>query len=79
MGPNFDPSTGSESYPRQYGQPLPGVDITGYQTFTDTRYVDAPEDDVLVGVGVRARLPFRVTQSGDQLIVDVAHSWNASS
>ncbi|MEU9368567.1 hypothetical protein AB0D71_28650 [Streptomyces avermitilis] len=79
VGPNFGPSTGSESYPRQHGQPLPGVDITGYQTFTDTRYVDAPEDDVLVGVGVRARLPFRVTQSGDQLIVDVAHSWNASS
>lgn len=79
VGPNHDPSTGSESYPGQHGQPLPGVDITGYKTFKDTRYVDALEDDVLVGVGVRARLPFRVTQSGDHLIVDVAHSWNASS
>ena len=78
-GPNHDPATGAASYPGQHGQALPGVDVTGYQTFKDTRYVDAPEDDVVVGVGVRARLPFRVTQSGDHLIVDVAHSWNASS
>nr|WSZ98396.1 hypothetical protein OH820_24380 [Streptomyces sp. NBC_00857] len=61
-----------------YKPPLPGVDITGYDAFKDTRYIDALEDDVLVGVGVRARLPFRVTQSGGQLIVDVAHSWNAT-
>ncbi|MFJ5221949.1 hypothetical protein [Streptomyces sp. NPDC088400] len=79
VGPNFDPSTGSDSYPAQHGRPLPGVDVTGYDTFKDTRYIDALEDDVLVGVGVRARLPFRVTQSGGQLIVDVAHSWNATS
>lgn len=79
MSPNYDPATGAESYPAQHAQPLPGVDITGYRTFQDTRYVDALEDDVLVGVGVRARLPFRVTQSGDHLIVDVAHSWTASS
>lgn len=79
MGPNFDPSTGSPSYPGQHGQPLPGVDITGYRTFKDTRYVDAPEDDVLIGVGVRARLPFRVTQLDDHVVIDVAHSWNAVS
>ena len=66
--------------PAQPGpQPLPGVDITGYQTFRDTRYAAALEGDVAVGLGVRARLPFRVTQSGDHLIVDVAHSWNAAS
>lgn len=79
VGPNFDPATGAESYPGKHAQPLPGVDLTGYRTFKDTRYVDALEDDAVVGLGVRARLPFRVTQSGDQLIIDVAHSWNATS
>ncbi|MEU9264020.1 hypothetical protein AB0E04_01040 [Streptomyces sp. NPDC048251] len=79
VGPNYDPSTGSQSYPGQHGQPLPGVDITGYQTFKDTRYADALEDAVLIGVGVRARLPFRVTQLDDRVVIDVAHSWNATS
>ncbi|SER84049.1 hypothetical protein SAMN04487983_102363 [Streptomyces sp. yr375] len=79
VGPNYDPATGTDSYPGQHGQPLPGVDITGYQTFQDTRYADGLEDGVVVGVGVRARLPFRVTQSGDHLIVDVAHSWTAAT
>ncbi|MEU3619358.1 hypothetical protein ABZ725_44755 [Streptomyces sp. NPDC006872] len=79
VSPNHDPETGTNSYPGTHGQPLPGVDITGYQTFKDTRYVDGLEDDVVIGVGVRARLPFRVTQSGDHLIIDVAHSWNATS
>lgn len=79
VGPNFDPATGAQSYPGKHAQPLPGVDLTGYRTFKDTRYVDALEDDAVIGLGVRARLPFRVTQSGNQLIIDVAHSWNATS
>ena len=79
VGPNYDPATGTQSYPGKHGKPLPGVDITGYQTFRDTRYAAGLEDNVAVGLGVRARLPFRVTQSGDHLIVDVAHSWNAAS
>ncbi|MGW0577247.1 AMIN-like domain-containing (lipo)protein [Streptomyces sp. NPDC002920] len=79
VGPNFDPATGSESYPGQHAQPLPGVDLTDYQTFKDTRYVDGLEDSVQIGVGVRARLPFRVTQLDDRLVIDVAHSWNATS
>ncbi|SHI22985.1 AMIN-like domain-containing (lipo)protein [Streptomyces sp. 3214.6] len=79
VDPNYDPATGTKSYPGQHGQPLPGVDVTGYKTFRDTRYADALESEARVGVGVRARLPFRVTQSGDHLIVDVAHSWNATS
>ncbi|WP_416977073.1 hypothetical protein [Streptomyces sp. T028] len=79
VGPNYDPSTGSQSYPGQHGQPLPGVDITGYKTFKDTRYAAALENEVRIGVGVRARLPFRVTQLDDRLVIDVAHSWNATS
>jgi hypothetical protein len=34
---------------------------------------------VRIGVGVRARLPLRVMQLGDRLVIDVAHSWNATS
>ncbi|MGY0059596.1 AMIN-like domain-containing (lipo)protein [Streptomyces sp. LZ34] len=73
--PSYDPEAGGETYPGRAGKTLPGVDITGYRTFKDTRYGASFEGETQVGLGVRARLPFRVLQSGDRLIVDVAHSW----
>ncbi|MGW3571494.1 AMIN-like domain-containing (lipo)protein [Streptomyces sp. NPDC000941] len=73
--PSYDPEVGGETYPGRAGKPLPGVDIAGYRTFKDTRYGASFEGETQVGLGVRARLPFRVLQSGDRLIVDVAHSW----
>ncbi|MFE1775172.1 hypothetical protein [Streptomyces sp. NPDC059008] len=73
--PSYDPSTGGQSYAAQAGKPLPGVDLTGYRTFKDTRFGASFEGQTQVGLGVRAKLPFRVHQSGQQLIVDVAHTW----
>ncbi|MFF8816318.1 AMIN-like domain-containing (lipo)protein [Streptomyces pactum] len=73
--PSYNPADGSVVYPGQAGQPLPGVNIAGYQTFKDTRFGASFEGQTQVAVGTRARLPFRVLQSGDQLIVDVAHTW----
>ncbi|GAU70403.1 hypothetical protein SSP35_19_00390 [Streptomyces sp. NBRC 110611] len=73
--PSYDPSTGEQAYAGEAGKPLPGVDVGGYRTFRDTRFGASFEGQTQVGLGVRARLPFRVTQSGDRLIVDVAHSW----
>ncbi|MFE7135584.1 hypothetical protein ACFVIM_32480 [Streptomyces sp. NPDC057638] len=73
--PSYDIETGGVIYPGRPGQTLPGVNIAGYQTFKDTKYGASFEGQTQVAVGVRARLPFRVHRSGDQVIVDVAHSW----
>ncbi|MFI6638580.1 hypothetical protein [Streptomyces sp. NPDC050504] len=73
--PSYDPATAKPVYPGRAGKPLPGVDVKGYRTFKDTKFGASYEGQTQVGVGVRARLPFRVLQSGDKLIVDVAHTW----
>ena len=74
--PSYDPQTGAPTYPGRVARPLPGVNITGYQTFKDTRFAGSFEGDTQVGIGVRARLPFRVIQLSDRLVVDVAHTWS---
>ncbi|MBB5937970.1 AMIN-like domain-containing (lipo)protein [Streptomyces zagrosensis] len=76
--PSYDPETGNATYNGRAGQPLPGVNLSGYQTFKDARFGSSFEGDTQIGVGVRARLPFRVTQTDNHLIVDVAHSWTAT-
>ncbi|MGP3944201.1 AMIN-like domain-containing (lipo)protein [Streptomyces sp. 6N106] len=75
--PSYDPGTGGESYPGRARKPLPGVNVAGYQTFRDTRFGASFEGETQVGLGVRARLPFRVFQTDGRVVVDVAHSWNA--
>jgi hypothetical protein len=71
--PSYNPLTLHQTYAGRAGKPLPVVDVTGYKTFKDTRFAVSFEGQTQVGLGVRARLPFRVLQSGDKLIVDVAH------
>lgn len=73
--PSYDPETGGVVYPGKVGKPLPGVNISGYRTFRDTRFAGSFEGETQIGLGVRARLPFRVLQLPDRLVVDVAHSW----
>ncbi|MET9800462.1 hypothetical protein [Streptomyces sp. NPDC006368] len=73
--PSYNPNTAKPTYPGRAGKALPGVNIAGYKTFKDTRFGASFEGQTQIALGVRARLPFRVQQSGDQLIVDVAHSW----
>ncbi|MGW1596475.1 AMIN-like domain-containing (lipo)protein [Streptomyces sp. NPDC002343] len=73
--PAYDPASGAPAYPGRAGRPLPGVDVSGYSTFRDTRFAGSFEGETQIGLGVRARLPFRVVQLPDQLVVDVAHSW----
>ncbi|RLU96849.1 hypothetical protein CTZ27_17210 [Streptomyces griseocarneus] len=75
--PSYDPATGKRTYPGRVGEPLRGVDVSGYRTFRDTRYAGSFEGDTQVGLGVRARLPFRVFQWGNKVIVDVAHTWDS--
>lgn len=54
--------------------------VSGYQTFRQVAYAGSFEGYTSVGLGVRARLPFRVftldgPDGGSRLVVDVAHRW----
>ena len=53
----------------------PGVSVAGYDTFRSTRYGGSFEGLTTLGLGVRARLPFRVMKLGNRVIIDVAHHW----
>ncbi len=61
-------------------RPFKAPDVRGYDTFRQVAYAGSFEGQTTVGVGVRARLPFRVTTvagpgSNSRLVVDVAHHW----
>ncbi|MGW7351403.1 AMIN-like domain-containing (lipo)protein [Streptomyces sp. NPDC054784] len=73
--PSYDPDTYEPTYGGRGGKPLPGVDLAGYRTFRDARFGASYEGTTQLGLGVRARLPFRVFTTGDRLVVDVAHTW----
>ena len=52
----------------------------GFATFRDLAYGGSFEGETDFGLGVRARLPFRVFQldgpgGGSRLVIDVAHKW----
>lgn len=54
--------------------------VSGYQTFRQVVYAGSFEGQTGIGLGVRARLPFRVfildgPGGGSRLVVDVAHRW----
>jgi hypothetical protein len=56
------------------------ADVTGYTTFRQVAYAGSFEGQTSVGLGVRARLPFRAfvlsgPGDGSRLVVDVAHRW----
>ncbi|KIZ16670.1 AMIN-like domain-containing (lipo)protein [Streptomyces natalensis] len=70
---SYDPQTGKQTYAGKAGKPLPGVHLAGYETFRDAEFGASFEGQTQVGLGTRAKLPFRVFQSGNRLVVDVAH------
>jgi hypothetical protein len=54
--------------------------LTGYRTFRQLAYAGSFEGQTTIGLGVRARLPFRVFTltgpgNGSRIVVDVAHTW----
>ena len=55
--------------------------VAGFTTFRQVRWAGAFEGQTTIALGVRARLPFRVTTIDDaatgrsRLVVDVAHTW----
>lgn len=58
------------------------VDTTGYTTFRHVAWAGSFEGVTTIGLGVRARLPFRAfvlagPGTGSRLVVDVGHQWCA--
>jgi hypothetical protein len=65
------------------GDPRELVPVGGYRTFRQVAWAGSFEGYTLLGLGTRARLPFRVslmsggpgTPAGARLVIDVAHRW----
>ncbi|KQR03690.1 hypothetical protein ASF72_05035 [Arthrobacter sp. Leaf141] len=56
------------------------VNVAGYQTFRQVVWAGSYEGQTTLGLGVRARLPFRAFTlvgpgGGSRLVIDVAHFW----
>ncbi|HEX6462701.1 MAG TPA: hypothetical protein VFZ58_05565 [Candidatus Saccharimonadales bacterium] len=74
LAPAYD-TNGSPTYAATVSGSLPGVNLAGYQTFRDAKFAGSFEGQTTVGLGVRARLPFRVLLLDNRLAIDVAHQW----
>ncbi|MFE1593811.1 hypothetical protein [Nocardia sp. NPDC058705] len=62
------------------GQRTELVDVAGYQTFRQASWAGSFEGQSGLGLGVRARLPFRAFTvdgpgAGSRVVIDVAHYW----
>jgi opacity protein-like surface antigen len=60
--------------------PARAVNVSGFSTFRQVAFAGTFEGYTTIGLGVRARLPFRVLLlagpgSGSRLVIDVAHRW----
>jgi hypothetical protein len=56
------------------------VNVSDFRTFRQVRWAGDFEGQTTIGLGVRARLPFRVFTlrspgGGSRMVVDVAHTW----
>lgn len=75
----YDVQTGVSTYPHRVGDHV--ADVSGYRTLRDVVYGGTFEGYTTIGLGVRARLPFRVfTLAGPgehgRIVIDVAHQWS---
>ncbi len=75
----YDVQTGDVTYPHRVGDHV--VNVSGYRTLRDLVYGGTFEGYTTFGLGVRARLPFRVfTLAGpgthSRIVIDVAHKWS---
>ena len=70
---------GRETY--SPADPLEAADVTGFRTLRQVAWLSSFEGQSELGVGTRARLPFRVfvleggSSHVDRLVIDVAHRW----
>ncbi|HWD81992.1 MAG TPA: hypothetical protein VG497_24010 [Kribbella sp.] len=76
--PAYNINTGKATYAPKNPKEL--TNVTGYRTFRQVAFAGSFEGQTNLGLGVRARLPFRVfTVAGPgtngRLVIDVAHHW----
>lgn len=75
--PAYDPE-GGPTLPVE--NPREAADVAGYPTLRQVAVAASFEGETTLGVGVRARLPFRVialpgANGTGRLVIDVAHRW----
>ncbi|MGH9117402.1 MAG: AMIN-like domain-containing (lipo)protein [Acidimicrobiales bacterium] len=75
---NFDVNTGTSTYAPADRARI--VNVSGFRTFRQAAFAGTFEGQTTFGLGVRARLPFRVFAlagpgSGRRVVIDVAHRW----
>ncbi len=75
--PAYD-DNGASTFPREGSSEI--VNVAGFRTFRQVAWGGTFEGSTTIGLGVRARLPFRVFAldgpgSGSRLVIDVAHRW----
>jgi hypothetical protein len=71
-------ATGASTY--NPADPNRIVNVSGFSTFRQAAFAGSFEGYTTIGLGVRARLPFRVfvlagPGSGSRVVIDVAHRW----
>jgi hypothetical protein len=74
----YDINTGASTYPPANSHEL--VDVNGWRTFRQIADGGSFEGYTTIGLGVRARLPFRLFALAgpgghSRLVIDVAHHW----
>jgi len=80
LDPAYDILTGATTYPQGVGDHV--ANVRGYRTLRDVVYGGTFEGYTTVGIGVRARLPYRVfvlagPGAGSRIVIDVTHRWSA--
>jgi hypothetical protein len=76
--PAYNINTGKATYAPKNNKEL--ANVTGYRTFRQVAFAGTFEGQTTLGLGVRARLPFRVFTlpgpgAGGRVVIDVAHRW----
>jgi hypothetical protein len=75
--PSYDAS-GHSTYPATVGEHV--ANVAGYRTLRDVVFAGSFEGYSAFGLGLRARLPFRVFAlpgpgSNSRIVIDIAHRW----
>ena len=78
QAPAYNNSTGAGTY--VFANPRELVSVAGFRTFRQVAWAGSFEGQTTLGLGVRARLPFRVflldgPGSHSRVVIDVAHLW----
>ncbi|WP_104046161.1 AMIN-like domain-containing (lipo)protein, partial [Arthrobacter sp. ZGTC412] len=76
--PSYDSATGKATFVPANRSEV--TNVSNYNTFRQVAWAGSFEGHTSLGLGVRARLPFKVFTlagpgSGSKLVIDVAHHW----